>query len=67
MHFRIKLFFSQTLTQNTSSLGVSKDLKLFYKNQLFPKRHMHEDPFHATSNILDMAFISLGLSSRDIL
>ena len=27
---------------------------------------MREDPFHGTSDILDMAFISPGLSSRDL-
>ena len=27
---------------------------------------MHEDPVHGTSDILDMAFITPGLSSRDI-
>ena len=47
-------------------VNIAKDLKLFYVNQLEPNRHMHEDPVHGTSNILDMAFIILGLSSRDI-
>ena len=41
-------------------------MKLFYVNQLCPNRHTCEDPFHGTSNILDMAFISPGLSSRDL-
>ena len=27
---------------------------------------MHEDPVHGTSDILDMALLSPGLSSRDI-
>ena len=44
-------------------VNIAKDLKLFYVNQLRPNRHMHEDPFHGTSNILDMAFISPGLNS----
>ena len=35
-------------------------------NQLCPERHTSEDPFHGTSDILDMAFISSGLSSRDL-
>ena len=47
-------------------VNIAKDLKLFYVNQLGPKRHMRDDPVHGTSDILDMAFISPGLSSRDI-
>ena len=45
-------------------VNIAKDLKLFYVNRLCPNRHMHEDPFHGTSDILDMAFISPGFSSR---
>ena len=45
-------------------VNIAKDLKLFYVNQLCPNRHTREDPFHGTSDILDMAFISPGLSSR---
>ena len=41
-------------------------MKLFYVNQLGPNRHTREDPVHGTSDILDMAFITPGLSSRDI-
>ena len=48
-------------------VNIAKDLKLFYVNQLGPNRHMRDDAFHGTSNILDMAFLSRGLSSRDIL
>ena len=48
-------------------VNIAKDLKLFYVNQLTPNRHTHEDPVHGTSDILDMAFLSRGLSSRDIL
>ena len=44
-------------------LNIAKELKLFYVNQLEPNRHMHEDPVHGTSDILDMAFITPGLSS----
>ena len=44
-------------------LNIAKDLKL---NQLEPNRHTCEDPVHGTSNILDMAFITPGLSFRDI-
>ena len=78
MHFRSKLFFSGTLTQNISNsdvkpnksgqtlVNLAKDLKLFYVNQLGPNRHTCEDPVHGTSDILDMAFIAPGLSSRDI-
>ena len=47
-------------------LNIAKDLKLFYVNQLGPNRHTREDPVHGTSDILDMAFITPGLSSRDI-
>ena len=48
-------------------VNIAKDLKLFYVNLLEPNRHMRDDPFHGTSDILDMAFLSPGLSSRDIL
>ena len=41
-------------------------MKLFYVNQLEPNRDTREDPVHGTSDILDMAFITPGLSSRDI-
>ena len=44
-------------------VNIAKDLKLFYVNQLCPNGHTCEDSFHGTSNILDMAFISLGFSS----
>ena len=44
-------------------VNIAKDLKLFYVNQLGPKRHRRDDPVHGTSDILDMAFISPGLSS----
>ena len=32
-------------------LNIAKDLKLFYVNQLEPKRHTREDPVHGTSDI----------------
>ena len=41
-------------------------MKLFYVNQLDPNRHTRDDPFHDTSHILDMAFLSPGPSPRDI-
>ena len=41
-------------------------MKLFYVNYLGPNRHTRDGPFHGTSDILDMAFLSPGLSSRDI-
>ena len=44
-------------------VNIAKDLKLFYANELCPNRHTREDPFHGTSHILDMTFISPGLSS----
>ena len=47
-------------------LDIAKDLKLFYVNQLEPNRHTREDTVHGTPDILDMAFITPGLSSRDI-
>ena len=47
-------------------VNIAKDLKLFYVNQFCPNSHTREDPFHGTSDILDMAFISPGLSSRDL-
>ena len=45
-------------------VNIAKDLKLFYVNQLSPNRHTREDPVHGTSDILDMAFLSPGLSSE---
>ena len=47
-------------------VNIAKDLKLFYVNQLGPSRHTRDDSVHGTSDVLDMAFISPGLSSRDI-
>ena len=47
-------------------VNIANDLKLFYVNQLDPNRHTSDDPFHGTSDILDMAFLSPSLSSRDI-
>ena len=47
-------------------VNIAKDLKLFYVNQLEPNRYTREDPVHGTSDILDMAFITPGLSYRDI-
>ena len=44
-------------------INTDKDLKLFHVNQLSRNRYRHEDPVHGTSNILDMAFLSSGLSS----
>ena len=41
-------------------------MKLFYVNQPDPNRHRRDDPSHGTSEILDMAFLSPGLSSREI-
>ena len=58
----VKLYKSgQTLA------NIAKDLKLFYVNQLCPNKHTREDPFHGTSDILDMAFISLVLVSETFL
>ena len=47
-------------------VNIANDLKLLYVYQLDPNRYMLDDPFHGTSDILDMAFLSPGLSSRDI-
>ena len=47
-------------------VNIAKDLKLFYVNPLGPNRHMRDDHVHGTSDIFDMAFLSPGLSSRDI-
>ena len=44
-------------------VNIAKDLKLFYVNQLGPNRHMRDDSFHGTSDILGMAFLSPGLNS----
>ena len=45
---------------------IAKDSKLFYVNHVCPNRRTSEDPVHGISNILDMVFLSPGLSSRDI-
>ena len=47
-------------------VNIIKDLELFYVNHLGPNRHTREDLVHGTSEILDMAFITPDLSSRDI-
>ena len=52
--------FGQTL------VNIAKDFKLFYVNQLDPNKPTHDDSFHGTSHILDMAFLSPGLSFQDI-
>ena len=52
--------------QTLAICNIAKDLKLFYVNQLGPNRHTCDDPFHGTSDILDMAFLCPGLSSPDI-
>ena len=44
-------------------VNTAKDLKLLNVNSLSPNRHTREDPVHGTSDILDMAFLSPGLSS----
>ena len=56
----------QTNKSGQTLVNIAKDFKLFYVNQLSLNRHKREDPVHGTSNILDMAFLSPGLSSRDI-
>ena len=80
MHFRTKLFsFLGDFNSKHKQLGcvkpnksgrtlinIANDLKLFYVNQLDPNRPTRDDPFHGTSDISDMAFLSPGLSSRDI-
>ena len=53
----------QTKQFGQKLINIAKDLKLFYVNQLGQNRHTREDPVHDTSDILDMAFLSLGLSS----
>ena len=47
-------------------VNIANDFKLCYVNQLEPNRHTRDDPFHGTSDSLVMAFLSSGLSSRDI-
>ena len=44
-------------------VNIATDLKLSYVE---PNRHTREDPVNGTSDILDMTFITPGLSSRDI-
>ena len=59
-----KQFGCVKLNKSSQTLvNIAKDLKLFYVNQLEPNRHTCEDPVHGTSDILDMAFITPGLSS----
>ena len=45
---------------------IAKNLKLFYVNQLDLNKPTRDDLFYGTSDILDMAFLSPGLSSRYI-
>ena len=48
-------------------VNIVKHLKLFYVNHLGPNRHTRHDPVDGTSDILEnMAFLTLGLSFRDI-
>ena len=59
-------------------VNIANDLKLFYVNQLGPNRHTCDGPFHGIRamvwhmrddhfhDILDTAFLSSGLSYRDI-
>ena len=47
---------SQTKQIGQTLDHIAKDLKLFYVNQLDPSRHTRDDPFHGTSDILDIAF-----------
>ena len=56
----------QTNKSGQTLVHMDKDLKLFYVNQLGPNRHTRNDFVHGTSDILDMAFLSPCLSSRDI-
>ena len=37
-------------------VNIAKDFKLFYVNQPELNRYTRDDPFHGTSDILDMAF-----------
>ena len=43
-------------------IGACKGTSL---NTLSPNSHTYEDPAHGTTDTVDMAFISPGLSSRD--
>ena len=56
----------QTKQILSTLVNIANDLKLFNVNQLDPNRHMRDNPFHGTFDILDMAFLCPGLSSRDI-
>ena len=56
----------QTKQTGQTLVNIANDLKLVYVNQLDPNRHTRDNSFHGTSDILDMAFLSAGLSSRDI-
>ena len=79
MHFRKQIIFLGDFNLKHKQFGcvepnksrqtlvnIAKDLKLFYVNQLEQNRHTREDPAHGTSDILNMAFITPDLSSRDI-
>ena len=50
----------------SSATQHSQRFETVYVNQLGPNGHTREDPVHGTSDILDMAFITSGLSYRDI-
>ena len=68
-HFNSKQKQFECVRPNKSGqtlVNIAKNLKLCYVNQLCPNRHTRKGPFHGTSDILDIAFISPGLSSRDL-
>ena len=60
------VIFLGNFNSKHKQFGCAKNLKLSYVNQLGLNRHTREDTVHGTSDILDMAVISPGLSSRDI-
>ena len=55
---------AKTATSGSNLKGIVKELKLTYFNNA--DEHTHSDARHGTTDILDMAFVTPSLKSRDI-
>ena len=58
-----KVFNYATATSGHNLIGIVKELKLIYLNN---DEHTHLDARQGTTDILDMAFVTPSLKSRDI-
>ena len=64
-HFR-KNYLGLTNSRCNELFSGSLQSSLYRDSTVDPNRHTRDDPFHGTSDSLDMAFLSPGLSSQDI-